>query len=140
MAGAVVLGVAAAVAFGNDVFVMDGPDVVGINAGSLGWALIALMGLAALVLALATIAQVVAWIGTVLNTAARPDKTWFVFLLVLGLFGFGFVATLIYVVADLDKTPQAPIEAAKNPTPQPAPRPLVGTSANASGVQSRREG
>jgi hypothetical protein len=43
---------------------MNGPDVVGINSGSLSWTLIALMGLSALVLALATVAQVVAWIGT----------------------------------------------------------------------------
>ena len=78
---------------------MDGPDVVGINAGSLGWTLIGLMVLSGLILALATVAQVVAWIGTVLNTAARPDKTWFVVLLVLGLLGLGFVATLIYVIA-----------------------------------------
>ena len=111
VAGAVVLGVAAALAFGNDVFVMDGPDVVGINAGSLGWTLIGLMNLSELVLTLATVAQVIAWIGTVLSTATRPNKTWFVFLLVLGLLGFGFVATLIYVIAGLDATPPAPIEA-----------------------------
>jgi len=78
VAGAVMLGVAGALAIGNGVFVMDGPDVVGINAGSLGWTLIGLMGLAGLVLTLAAVAQVVAWIGTVLNTATRPDKTWFV--------------------------------------------------------------
>ena len=141
VAGAVVLGVAAALAFSNDVFVMDGPDVVGVNAGSLGWTLIGLMGLSALVLTLATVAQVIAWIGTVLNTAARPDKTWFVFLLVLGLLGFGFVATLIYVIAGLDATPQAPIEAGKRPTARPDPREhLVGTGANANGVQPRRDG
>jgi hypothetical protein len=120
VAGAVVLGVAAAIAFSNDVFVMNGPDVVGINAGSLGWTLIGLMGLSAVVLALATVAQVVAWIGTVLNTATRLEKTWFVFLLVLGLLGFGFVATLIYVLAGLDATPRAPIEAGTSPAGQQA--------------------
>ena len=142
VAGAVVLGVAAALAFSNDVFVMDGPDVVGVNAGSLGWTLIGLMGLSALVLTLATVAQVIAWIGTVLNTAARPDKTWFVFLLVLGLLGFGFVATLIYVIAGLDATPPPPIEVGKRPpTAHPAPHEhLVGTGANANGVQPRRDG
>ena len=36
VARAVVLGVAAALAFGNDVFVMDGSDVMGIDAGYLG--------------------------------------------------------------------------------------------------------
>ena len=120
VAGAVVLGVAGALAIGNDVFVMDGPDVVGINAGSLGWTLIGLMVLSGLILALATVAQVVAWIGTVLNTATRPDKTWFVVLLVLGLLGLGFVATLIYVIAGLDAAPQAPIQAGYRPVEQDA--------------------
>lgn len=115
VAGAVVLGVAGAIAFGTDVFVMDGPDVVGINSGSLGWTLIALMCLSALVLAMATVAQVVAWIGTVLNTANRPDKTWFVFLLVLGLLGFGFIATLIYVLAGLDATPRVSVPTGPSP-------------------------
>jgi hypothetical protein len=118
VAGAVVLGVAGALALGNDVFVMDGPDVVGINAGSLGWILIGLMALAGLVLALATVAQVVAWIGTVLNTAARPDKTWFVFLLVLGLLGFGLVATLVYVIAGLDSARETSVPAADRPADQ----------------------
>lgn len=141
VAGAVVLGVAGAIAFTNDVFVMDGPDVVGINAGSLGWTLIGLMALAGLVLALATVAQVVAWIGAVLNAATRPDKTWFVFLLVLGLLGFGFVATLIYVLARLDAAPQLAVPAGSTPAGDEAqplgPRAseLIGTGPN--GVRPR---
>ena len=111
VAGAVVLGVAGAVAIGTDVFVMNGPDVVGINPGPLTWTVIGLMALASLIIILAALAQVVAWIGAVLYTATRPDKTWFVTLLVLGLLGFGFVATLIYVIAARDETPaQAPIQ------------------------------
>jgi len=136
VAGAVVLGVAAAIAFGNGVFEMNDPDVVGINSGSLGWTLIALMCLSALVLALATVAQVVAWIGTVLNTANRPDKTWFVILLVLGLLGFGFIATLIYVLAGLDATPRVSVPIGPSPAglgtqPQPQRAPdghLTGTA------------
>ena len=103
--------VAGAVAVGTDVFVMNGPDVVGINSGPLTWTVIGLMALASLIMILAAVAQVVAWIGAVLDTATRPDKTWFVALLVLGLLGFGFVATLIYVIAGRDETPaQAPIQ------------------------------
>jgi hypothetical protein len=133
VAGAVVLAAAAAIAFGNGVFAMNGPDVVGINSSSLSWTLIALMGLSALVLALATVAQVVAWIGTVLNTADRPDKTWFVLLLVLGLLGFGFIATLIYVLAGLDATPRVSVPTGPSPAglprPQQAPdRHLTGTA------------
>jgi hypothetical protein len=111
VAGAVVLVVAGAVAIGNDVFVMNGPDVVGLNSGPLTWTVIGLMALASLIVVLAAIAQVVAWIGAVLDTATRPDKTWFVALLVLGLLGFGFVATLLYVIAVRDETPaQAPMQ------------------------------
>ena len=107
-AGAVVLVVAGAVAIGNDVFVMNGPDVVAINSGPLTWTVVGLMALAALIMVLAAMAQVVAWVGAVVDTAARPDKTWFVALLVLGLFGFGFVATLLYVIAGRDETPAQP--------------------------------
>ena len=111
VAGAVVLVVAGAVAIGNDVFVMNGPDVVGLNSGPLTWTVIGLMALASLIMILAAVAQVVAWIGAVLDTANRPDKTWFVALLVLGLLGFGFVATLVYVIAGRVETPaQAPIQ------------------------------
>ncbi len=108
VAGAVVLVVAGAVAIGTDVFVMNGPDVVGINSGPLTWTVIGLMALASLIMILAAMAQVVAWIGAVLDTATRPDKTWFVALLVLGLLGFGFIATLIYVIAGRDETPAQP--------------------------------
>jgi hypothetical protein len=108
VAGAVVLVVAGAIAISTDVFVMNGPDVVGLNPGALTWTVIGLMALAALIMVLAAMAQVVAWIGAVLDTATRPDKTWFVALLVLGLLGFGFVATLLYVVAVRDETPAQP--------------------------------
>ena len=37
-----------------------------------------------------------------INTAELEDKTWFVVLLVLGLFSFGFVAMLAYVIAGPD--------------------------------------
>jgi hypothetical protein len=108
VAGAVLLVVAGAVAIGNDVFVMNGPDVVGLNPGALTWTVIGLMALASLIMIVAAMAQVVAWIGAVLDTATRADKTWFVALLVLGLLGFGFVATLLYVIAVHDETPAQP--------------------------------
>jgi hypothetical protein len=44
----------------------------------------------------------VAWIGAVLNTAHLPDKTWFVVLLVVGLLGFVFIATIAYMIAGPD--------------------------------------
>jgi len=50
------------------------------------------------------LAQFIAWIGAVLNTSRLDDKTWFIVLLVLGLFSFGFIAMLVYLFAGPDGT------------------------------------
>jgi hypothetical protein len=55
-----------------------------------------------LILLFAAVAHFVAWIGAVLNTAQRPDKTWCVVLLVVGLLGLVFIATAAYVIAGPD--------------------------------------
>jgi hypothetical protein len=60
------------------------------------------MGLAVLLLLFAAVAHFVAWIGAVLNTAHLPDKTWCVVLLVVGLLGLVFIATVAYVIAGPD--------------------------------------
>jgi hypothetical protein len=50
------------------------------------------------------VAGVASWIGALLNAAQLEDKTWFVSLLVLGLFGFGLLAMVAYIVAGPDGT------------------------------------
>jgi hypothetical protein len=50
------------------------------------------------------VAAVVSWVGALLNTAQLDDKTWFVSLLVLGLFGVGVLAMVAYVIAGPDGT------------------------------------
>jgi len=100
--GLVLLTVAGALALANDVFIMDGPDVVGVKSGALAWTLLGLCGLAMLVIISAALAQFVAWIGAVLNTASLPSKTWFVVLLVVGLLNLVFIANLVYVIAGPD--------------------------------------
>jgi hypothetical protein len=102
VAGLVLMGVTAALAISNDIFVMSGPDVTGIRSGALSWVLLGLLALAVLVLLFAAVAHFVAWIGAVLNTAHLPDKTWFVVLLVVGLLGLVFIATLAYVIGGPD--------------------------------------
>jgi len=103
LAGGIVLFVVAgAVALANDVFIMNGPDVVGIRSGTVSWTLAGLVALALLVIMGAAVAHFVAWIGAVLNTASLPSKTWCVLLLVVGLLGLVFVATLAYVIAGPD--------------------------------------
>jgi hypothetical protein len=114
-ASLILLLVAGGIAYANGSFVMDGPDVVGVTSTPLTWSMIALAGLAILTMFGALIAQFVAWIGAVVNTAQLPDKTWFVVLLVMGLLSFGFIAMVIYIIAG-PKDPE--------PTPWAAPLPV----------------
>ena len=83
------------------VVAIGGPDVVTIDGdafvGALGWLL-----LAGLIAAAGAVAAVVSWIGALFNTSQLEDKTWFVALLALGLFSFGWVAMVAYVVAGPD--------------------------------------
>ena len=102
VAGLVLMAVSCGLAISNDIFIMNGPDVTGIKSSALSWTLLGLMGLSMVVLLFAAVTHFVAWIGAVLNTANLPDKTWFVVLLVVGLLGFVFIATIAYVIAGPD--------------------------------------
>jgi hypothetical protein len=101
-AGAVVAIFALALGVANDVFVMDGNDVAAIQGGALGWSLVGLAILGGLAAAGGVIAGFVAWIGAVLNTWQLENKGWFVGLLLLGIFNFGFIAMIAYVIAGPD--------------------------------------
>jgi hypothetical protein len=103
-AGIVLAVAAVAMAFGGGAFQMDGPDVVGLNGSAFTWTMIAMMIIGGLTLLGAAIAGLVAWIGALLNTTRIDDKTWFVMLLVLGIFSFGFIAMIAYVIAGPDGT------------------------------------
>lgn len=104
IAGIVLAIVAMVAAFGGGAFVMDGPEVVGVNSSAFTWTMIGLMALAGVAMICAAIGGLVAWVGALLNTAQLADKTWFVLLLVLGLLSFGFVAMIAYVIAGPDAT------------------------------------
>ena len=101
-AGAIVSIFAIALAIANNVFVMDGNDIAAIQGGTLAWVLIGLAILGVLAAAGGVIAGFVAWIGAVLNTWQLDSKAWFVGLLLLGIFNFGFIAMVIYVLAGPD--------------------------------------
>jgi hypothetical protein len=130
VAGLVLVGITFALAISNDIFIMSGPDVTGIKSGVLSWTLLGLMGLAMLILLFAAVAHFVAWIGAVLNTAQLPDKTWFVVLLVVGLLGLVFIATVAYAIAGPDGL-KAKEEASTQPqaggAPQQVSAPLAPT-------------
>ena len=114
-AGAVVAVFAIALAMANDVFVMDGNNIAAIQGGALGWGLVGLAILGGLAAAGGVIAGFVAWIGAVLNTWQLENKGWFVALLLLGIFNFGFIAMIAYVIAG----PDGKAAAAARVTPAP---------------------
>jgi hypothetical protein len=115
--GMVFLVVAGTVLYRSDTFVMDGPDVVGVESTWLGWAMLGLAIIAVLVIAGAVIGQLAAWIGAVLNTAALPDKTWMIVLLVTGLLSLGFLGMLAYVMAGPDDKQAQPKPLAEQQSP-----------------------
>ncbi len=101
----VVLGFAAVwYAYINDAFVMNGPDVVGIQATPAAWGMVGLAFVAVLTIVGGFVGGLVSWIGALLNTAQLEDKTWFVVLLVLGVLSFGLVAMIAYVIGGPDGT------------------------------------
>lgn len=104
VAGILLAIVAVAVAFASGVFVMDGPDVVGVQSTPTAWTTLAMGVIATLAVIGACIGGLVSWIGALLNTARLEDKMWFILLLVLGLFSFGLVAMIAYVIAGPDGT------------------------------------
>lgn len=73
----------------------------------MAWAIVGLAVVAALVMIAGLVGGLVSWIGALLNTSQLEDKTWFILLLVLGLFSFGLVAMIAYVIAGPDGAKQA---------------------------------
>jgi len=102
IAGWVVAIIAIIAAFAGGAIVIGGPDVVTVDWGAFASALVVLV-IAAVIVTGGTIAGVAAWVGALLNTARLDDKTWFVVLLVLGIWNFGFIAMVAYVVAGPDR-------------------------------------
>ena len=101
-AGGVLAIVAVSIALANDVFVLSGADVVGIAWSPLAWSLLGLGIVSGLAIAGGMIAGVVSWIGALLNTWQLPSKTWFVALLLLGIFNVGYLAMVAYLIAGPD--------------------------------------
>jgi hypothetical protein len=121
-AGLVLLVGAGGLAYARGSFIMDGPDVVGVRSTPFGWSLVALAALGVLVILAAVVAQFVAWIGAVINTAQLADKTWFLLVLILGLLSFGSIAMVIYLVAGPDDPPSVPAVPAPGRRDLPAMR------------------
>jgi len=116
IAGTILGGAAIWIAIANDVFVMSGQQVVGIQGGALAWSMLGVGVVGCLAIAGAMIGGLVSWIGALLNTSQLESKSWFLVLLLLGIFSFGLVAMIAYVIAGPDGTRPA----ASHSVPTPA--------------------
>jgi hypothetical protein len=116
-AGVVVIIAAVSVAFANNVFVMEGTRVVDIQETGLAFGLLGVTLIGALAVIGGAITGLVSWIGALLNTWQVESKAWFVGLLLLGIFNFGFFAMIAYLIAG----PDGKRVAAARVTPAPVP-------------------
>jgi hypothetical protein len=107
VAGTILAIAAATIAFVNGVFIMDGPDVVGVHGTGLAWTMVGFGILAGLVVVGGFVGGLISWIGALLNTAQLDDKVWFLILLLLGIWSLGIFAMIAYVIAGPDGKPTA---------------------------------
>jgi hypothetical protein len=103
-AGTIVAILAVWAAIANDVFVMNGPDIAAIQGSLLAWVLLGFGVVGGLAVAGGLIGGLVSWIGALLNTSQLESKTWFLALLLLGIFNFGFFAMIAYLIVGPDGT------------------------------------
>ena len=103
-AGAIITVLAVSLATANDVFVMRGAAIVAIQGGALSFFFLGLGLVGGIAFAGAVIGGFAAWIGAIANTWHLDSKTWFVALVLLGIFNLGFFAMIAYLVAGPDGT------------------------------------
>jgi len=105
VAAGAILGIAAvALAIAGHAFVMAGSGIVSVRGDALVWSLVGLGIAGGLVILGGLVAGLVAWIGALLNTWQLETRTWFAVLLLTGIFNFGFLAMVGYVIAGPDGT------------------------------------
>ena len=114
-AGAVLVIIAVGIAGANGVFVMNGPDVVDVKESPLALSLLGLGVVGGLAILGGAIGGLISWIGALLNTSQLESKTWFLVLLLLGIFNVGFLAMIAYVIAGPDGRAQAGSQRAPAP-------------------------
>jgi hypothetical protein len=103
-AGTIVAIIAVWTAIANDVFVINGADIVAVQGSLLAWVLLGFGIVGGLAVAGGLIGGLVSWIGALLNTSQLDSKTWFLALLLLGIFNFGFIAMIAYLIVGPDGT------------------------------------
>ena len=114
-AGSILFVAAIWLAIANDVFVMSGPDIIGIHGSALAWSLLGFALAGGVAVAGGAIGGFVSWVGALLNTWRLESKTWFAMLLLLGVFNLGFFAMIAYLIAGPDGTASATRRGAQAP-------------------------
>jgi hypothetical protein len=104
VAGLVLVAAGGWLAYANGTFTTTGSEVTGVSFTPLGWAMIGLVVIGTLAIIGGAIGQFIAWIGALLNTSRLEDRAWFIALLLLGIFSFGFIGMLAYAFAGPDGT------------------------------------
>jgi hypothetical protein len=118
--GVVLIVVATALGFAGTGYLTRGSEVVAVEPTPMTWLSVA-MGMSGVMAIIGGgLGQFVAWIGALVNTSQLPDRTWFLVLLLLGIFNMGFISMLVYVLAGPDS--MARMEMAATPT-EPAATP-----------------
>lgn len=108
LAGAILLILAVSVALANDVFVFEGSEVVDVRQTGLAFGMLGIALVGGIVIIGAAVGGLVSWIGALLNTSQLQSKAWFLALLLLGIFNFGVLGMIAYVIAGPDGTKATP--------------------------------
>jgi hypothetical protein len=104
---------------------MNGPDIAAVRGSALAWSLLGFGLVGGLAIVAGLIAGLVSWIGALVNTSQLESKAWFLALLLLGIFSFGLIAMVAYVVVGPDGTSsphpadRAPIAGSRQATATP---------------------
>jgi hypothetical protein len=117
IAGAILAIATLWIAIANDVFVMNGPDVVGLRGSGLAASVLGFAIVGALAIMGGLIAGLAAWIGALLNTWQLESKAWFIALLLLGIFNFGFFAMVAYLLGGPDGASDAALHRGQSAAP-----------------------
>jgi hypothetical protein len=113
--GIILVAITAGLAFADDVLIVDGGGRATIEENAIGLPLYGLGVFAALAFVSAAILGVVSWIAALINTWRMASKAWFIALLLLGIFNFGWLAMIGYVFAGPDGTKAGPPHRAPAP-------------------------
>ncbi len=118
--GAIVAVIAIGIAMANGIFVVNGPDVVGVKESVLAFSLLGLAIVGTVAILAGLIAGLVAWLGALMNTWQLDSKAWFVALLLFGIFNFGFFAMIAFLAAGPDGKTDAELRGAQASRATPA--------------------